>query len=877
MKFVDLVDIGELRGICESFTAVTGAVTAILDLEGNVLVATGWQDICTRFHRVDPRTAARCRESDTQLASQLMDGEMYNIYQCKNGLVDVAVPIRIGGEHVANFFTGQFFFEPPDLKYFLRQAQEFDFNDEAYLAALHKAPIFNAEQVESMMAFFTRLAQVMGEMGLSKNRLLQANAALQISESRYRQLIEQAPDAIVVFDVDLNRFVDANRSAEKLFACTREELLRTGPQRFYPEEQPDHRSVEDSIREHSVRALADEQVTLERAVRCADGRSITCEVRLTRLPGDRHRLIRASYIDISDRKRAELVLRESHNQLRLLVDNSPLPMIIATPPPEGRHVLFNARFIESFGYTVQDIPDIAAWWTIVYPDPAYRRDTQARWRESMQQMAAAGRDSLAKPFFSELTCKDGRCRSVEINLSIHAAGCLVMINDITERKQAEEQIKSLAFFDQLTGLPNRTLLMDRLKQALAACSRSQNFGALLFIDLDNFKRLNDTRGHEMGDLLLKQVAQRLKECIREGDTAARVGGDEFVMVLSGLGEDQRRAALVAESVAEKILAVLNQPYPIKDAAHRNSASLGVTLFRDQTLTIDDLMKQADLAMYRAKDSGRSRIRFFDPAMEAVVKQRAEMEDDLRLAVAEQQFLLYYQPQVGSDGAVTGAEALVRWLHPQRGMIAPGEFIPLAEESDLILLLGHWVLRTACAQLTRWAAMPDLAALTIAVNVSAQQFRQSDFVDQILAVIEETGANPQRLKLELTESLLVHDVEEIIGKMTALKARGIGFSLDDFGTGYSSLVYLKRLPLDQLKIDQSFVRDLLNNPNDAAIARTIVALAQSLGLAVIAEGVETPAQQEFLANSGCHSYQGYLFSRPVAIAAFEALVRKVSVC
>ncbi|MCX7155657.1 MAG: EAL domain-containing protein [Rhodocyclales bacterium] len=445
--------------------------------------------------------------------------------------------------------------------------------------------------------------------------------------------------------------------------------------------------------------------------------------------------------------------------------------------------------------------------------------------------------------------------------------------DITERKQAEDRIEELAFFDQLTGLPNRTLLLDRLNQAMTASSRNDSHGALLFIDLDHFKTLNDTLGHDMGDLLLRQVAQRLTLCVREGDTVARLGGDEFVVMLANLSENERDAATGVEAVAEKILAALNQAYQLNSVAFHSTASVGVTLFRDQLTSIDDLMKQADLAMYKAKEAGRNAFRFFDPAMESVVKERAALEEGLRRAVAGNQFVLHYQAQVVGKGRAIGAEALVRWQHPDRGMVSPAEFIPLAEETGIILPLGHWVLETACTQLAKWAAQPEMAHLTIAVNVSAQQIKQPDFVNQVLAVLKTTGADPRRLKLELTESLLVHNVEEIIQKMFELKAAGVGFALDDFGTGYSSLSYLKRLPLDQLKIDQSFVRDVLTDPNDAAIARTVVALAQSLGLAVIAEGVETEAQRDFLASEGCHAYQGYFFSRPLPIEGFEQFARQ----
>ncbi|MEI6208190.1 MAG: EAL domain-containing protein [Desulfuromonadales bacterium] len=441
-----------------------------------------------------------------------------------------------------------------------------------------------------------------------------------------------------------------------------------------------------------------------------------------------------------------------------------------------------------------------------------------------------------------------------------------------ERKRAEERIKELAFFDQLTGLPNRILLLDRLTQAMTASSRNGSYGALLFIDLDNFKTINDTLGHDMGDLLLQQVAERLTTCVRAGDTTARLGGDEFVVMLANLSTDERAAASQTEIVGDKVIATLNQPYLLRGITHHNTPSIGITLFNGLQAEIEVLLRQADIAMYRSKEAGRNTVRFFDPEMETVVMERAALEKDLRKAVQERQFFLNYQAQI-ADGHLTGSEALVRWQHPQRGLISPAAFIPLAEETRLILPLGRWVLETACAQLAKWADRPKMSHLTVAVNVSAHQFRQADFVDQVVEVLHTTGANPQLLKLELTESLLLSNVEEIIEKMLVLKARGVGFSLDDFGTGYSSLSYLKRLPLDQLKIDQSFVRDVLVDPNDASIAKTVIALARSLGLGVTAVGVETEAQQDFLAGSGCHAYQGFFFSRPLSVESFEALAMR----
>ena len=447
------------------------------------------------------------------------------------------------------------------------------------------------------------------------------------------------------------------------------------------------------------------------------------------------------------------------------------------------------------------------------------------------------------------------------------------LSDISQRKAAEDEIRHLAFYDALTRLPNRRLLTDRLNQACTASARSGRMGALLFIDLDNFKALNDTLGHDKGDLLLEQVAQRLVGCVRESDTVSRFGGDEFVVMLEGLSEKPDEAASRTRRIGEKILAALSRPYQLAGHEQHSTSSIGATLFAGTGESVDDLLKQADLSMYTAKEAGRNFLRFFDQSMQDVVNTRVALETDLRQALARNEFMLYYQPQVDRDGRVTGAEALLRWRHPERGMVPPNEFIHLTEETGLILPLGLWVLETACKQLVAWAARPELDQCTLAVNISARQFHQHDFAQQVLAVIRQTGANPHRLKLELTESLLLHDIDDIIAKMAALKMHGVGFSLDDFGTGYSSLAYLKRLPLDQLKIDQSFVREVLTDPNDAAIARTIVALANSLGLSVIAEGVETQAQRDFLASEGCHAYQGYLFGRPEPVEQMEQCLNR----
>jgi diguanylate cyclase (GGDEF)-like protein/PAS domain S-box-containing protein len=442
--------------------------------------------------------------------------------------------------------------------------------------------------------------------------------------------------------------------------------------------------------------------------------------------------------------------------------------------------------------------------------------------------------------------------------------------DITERKKALERINELAFFDQLTGLPNRRLLADRLNHALSSSVRNSRDGALFFVDLDHFKTVNDTQGHDTGDLLLREVARRLDGNFRQADTVARIGGDEFVVVLTDLSANATEAAAEAEVIGQKALAVLGEPYRISGNEFRCTASIGITMFSGNHDRADELMKQADIAMYQSKSAGRNTLRFFDPDLQTVIEARAMMENDIRQGMQTDQFTIHYQPQM-ERGRLIGAEALIRWNHPDHGMVSPGDFIPTAEETGLILPLGQWVLETACRQIALWAGRAETASITLAVNVSARQFRQPDFVGQVLSILEHTGADPALLKLELTESTLVDNVEDVIVKMTTLKARGLRFSLDDFGTGYSSLAYLKRLPLDQLKIDKSFVRDVLINPNDSAIAKTIIALGQAMGLAVIAEGVETREQMAFLDRLGCQACQGYLFSPALPLDDFERFV------
>ncbi len=565
----------------------------------------------------------------------------------------------------------------------------------------------------------------------------------------------------------------------------------------------------------------------------------------------------ATFVDISQRKIAETELK-----IAAIAFDSQQSMIVM----DANHQILrvNRAFVEVTGYSAEEVIGkyagmfraglededfyIAMWESINSTD-SWQGEI---WNKRKNGEVYPGRVSI----------------SAVRNYNGVVTNYVSMLTDITTSKAAEQEIQSLAFYDSLTDLPNRRLLLDRLSQAQTYSARSGRAGALLFIDLDHFKTLNDTLGHGVGDVMLQQVASRLGASVREGDTVARFGGDEFVVMLEDLSEHPVEAAAQAEIIAEKILLAINQPYFFGTGEHHSTSSIGVTLFNGHQTDFDELLKQADIAMYQAKKAGRNTLRFFDPQMQETINTRATLEAELRKALERQQFQLYYQLQVDDTGQPLGAEVLIRWVHPERGLISPLHFIPLAEETGLIIPIGNWVLDAACAQIKAWQHKPIAQYLTLSVNVSAKQFRQPDFVEQVQTAVERHAINPTRLKLELTESILLEQVDLTITTMNALKDIGLRFSLDDFGTGYSSLQYLKKLPLYQLKIDQSFVRDIADDLSDQAIVRTIIAMAKTLNLNVIAEGVETEMQRILLQNNGCNTYQGYLFARPLPIEEFE---------
>ena len=738
---------------------------------------------------------------------------------------------------------------------------------------LQLAPVLAATRSLAAQADAGQLVQALpvsqnneiGELIGGFNRMLQTlsqrSRALQDSEAYNRVLFAGSHIPMAVIDPQTGTLVDCNQAAMTLYGfSSRERLLAVSPADVSTPQQYDGRDSLQAAMENIQTALHNGAHSFEWRHRRPTGEIWDAFVHVMAFAHAGKPLLQFSLQDITERKRAEADLRVAATAFE-----SQEGMIITDAAMQILRI--NAACSAITGYALEEvIGKTPRVFSSGRHDAAFYQQLWASihrtgaWKGEIWNRRKGGE---VYPQWAHISAVKGAGDAVT-----HYVASFI---DLSARKSAEDEIRHLAFYDPLTRLPNRRLLLDRLRHAVLAGSRSDSAGALLFIDLDNFKTLNDTLGHDKGDLLLESVAHRLSACVREEDTVARLGGDEFVIMMEGLSLQADDAADHARTVAQKILDEFKAPHDLNGLPYTCTASIGVCLFAHANDTVDELLKRADLAMYQAKAAGRNTLRFFDPQMQSMVMARAALEADLREGLQQRQLVLHYQPQVNADNHITGAEVLVRWQHPGRGLVSPAEFIPLAEETGLILALGRHVLESACQQLVAWAADPATAHFTLAVNVSARQFHQPDFVDQVLAVLKATGARAQRLKLELTESLLVANIEEVIAKMHTLKATGIGFSLDDFGTGYSSLSYLKRMPLDQLKIDQSFVRDVLTDANDAAIAKTVIALAQSMGLGVIAEGVETLAQREFLAHAGCHAYQGYYFSRPLPIEAFTRFV------
>lgn len=620
---------------------------------------------------------------------------------------------------------------------------------------------------------------------------------------------------------------------------------------------PDDREGIEKAVESTVRSGA--RFQLKYRIRCADGTTRWVWEQGSTVAGDAdgHAMLEGFITDITRMHEAEALVQEQASFLQRARD-----AIIAWDM-DSRIAFWNQGAERLYGWTMEQVRgrrfcDLVCERLADYREAFEATLQHGEWYGELTHFRSDGSTIVAETSWTLLSHDPSRDTPPKI---------LMISTDISERKRSEEQIQQLAFFDGLTGLPNRASFMNYLQHALVGSARSKLYGALLFCDLDNFKRINDTDGHASGDSLLQAVADRFRHAVRAADIVARLGGDEFVVLVAPTETTKIAAAAQAEAVAEKLIGTMARPVQCADKAYPVSVSVGVTTLCGTEDTVTSALQAADLAMYQAKACGRNTFRFHDPAVQAAWCARAELEQDLRRAIRDGEFLLYYQPQLDEDDHVIGAEALLRWRLPSGKLVYPEEFIKVAEESHFIVDLGRWILREACQQLASWQTMPATARLTLSVNVSARQFIAPEFVETLQQIFEETGVDPQRLKLELTESLLIHDFETTAQTMTILKSHGVSFSLDDFGTGYSSLAYLRKLPLDQLKIDLLFMREVLTNQGDASIVRSIIALARGLGLQVIAEGVETPGQRTFLSEAGCHLYQGFLFNQAISADRF----------
>jgi len=690
----------------------------------------------------------------------------------------------------------------------------------------------------------------------------QAELSSARSETKFRAIFDTSRDAVMTLGE--THFIDGNVAALALFGCeTVEELCTTTPAELSPLKQPCGTNSTILAKQWIDLAVKNGSQHFEWVHKRADtGETFPADVLISASKLNGKLLIQGTVRDISEKKRIEADLRiaatafESQEGMMVTDANSVILRV-------------NKAFTTITGYNAEEVignkPSMlsSGQHDALFYDAMWQAINTANYWEGEVWNKRKNGDVYPE----QLTIT--AVRDSNGNVTNYVA----TLTDITQSKQAEQEIEDLAYYDPLTHLPNRRLMIDRIHHAMAASTRSGNEGALLFLDLDRFKTLNDTHGHDMGDILLQQVADRLTDTIREGDTVSRFGGDEFVILLEGLSAQPIEAAAQTEDIANKILSSINRPYQLASHQYNCTTSIGIALFDDHKSEVEDLLKHADIALYKAKDDGRDTLRFFDPQMQASITARVKLEKELNQAIEQKQFQLYYQPQVDHSQNLLGAEALIRWNHPERGLVPPIDFIPVAEQNGTILVLGQWVLDTACEQLKVWRQDTVTHDLTLSVNVSAKQFRQPSFVSQVIMITQQHDINPTRLKLELTESLLLDNIEDTIAKMNALAKVGIQFSLDDFGTGYSSLQYLKRLPLYQLKIDKSFVDDLVTDSNDEVIVRTIIAMAHSLGLSVIAEGVETKEQQKCLLAEGCTHYQGYLYSKPVPLDRFEALINK----
>ncbi|WP_296749761.1 EAL domain-containing protein [Thiobacillus sp.] len=704
------------------------------------------------------------------------------------------------------------------------------------------------------------IARLAGSFNAMARAMQEAQANLATSEERLAITLHSIGDAILATDTEA-RVTLMNPVAENLTGWSRAEAMGRPVAEVFAIENaltgaPADIPVARVIREGQVVGLTNHAILVARDGRRYHIADSAAPIRDTR--GELQGVVLV-FRDVSEEYQLRAALANSELHFRTLANSGQALVWTAGLGRECDY--FNEPWLRFTGRSLeQELGD--GWTAGVHPaDLPHCLETYNAAFERREPFSMEYRLRHVGGEYRWIIDQGSPCFDTQGQFTGYVGHCM----DITDAKRAEAEIERLAYHDALTELPNRVLFLDRLTQALAAARRNRRYGAVLFVDLDQFKRINDVHGHAMGDAVLREVARRLAFYLRQEDTVARLGGDEFVIMLPDLATNPEDAGALVMAVAEKIRSALENPVSIGGQEYLATASIGVTLFPKEAESVDDLMREADTAMYRAKERGRNALAYFEPAMQEAVAERYALDRELREAVRDRSFELYLQSQVDADGKVIGAEALVRWRHPRRGLVMPSSFIPLAEESGLIVPLGEWMLREACTLIARLDA--EGRSLRIAVNVSPRQFHQADFVRRVREILTATGADPTYLTLEITENQLVEHASESVARMTELAALGLRFAIDDFGTGYSSLAYLKRLPLSELKIDKSFVQDIPHDPNDVALVETILSMARHLHFEVVAEGVENEAQFAFLRQQGCERFQGYYFQRPQEMRAW----------
>lgn len=893
IKFSELVDVVGLQALMDSFQQVIGIANAIIDVDGVVITSSGWQDVCVKYHRVNSTTCARCIESDTSLVESMLKGSPFAVYGCLNGLVDTAAPIIVDGLHVANVFTGQFFTSPPDLEFFRKQAQEFGFDETGYLEAVGKVPVISRERVEAITHFYANIAHLLTANGLNhvrqqeaenklsslnqeltqiiqqrtaelseKNRqLLLDEEALRESEQRWKFALEGAGAGVWDWNIQTGETLYSKRWKEMLGYAEHEIANHSDEwtKRIHPENMP---GVMATVQAHLDGETA--TAVIEFRMLCKDGSWKWMLVRgmvVSRDASGKPLRLVGTNIDLDVRKQAEEALRASQSSLEALFENMSSGAVVYRASLDGQDFILaavnraaehieNTSREELIGRNVVDaFPGIVEFGLT---------DVLRRvWKSGVAE------------HFPLSFYKDGHISGWRENYvyKLPSGEVVAIYDDVTARKQAEGQVIRLAHYDVLTDLPNRTLFLDRLGQAIKKSNRTGLALTLLYIDLDQFKEVNDTLGHHVGDALLVDAAQRIVACVRESDTVARLGGDEFTVILAELADTNR-----VDRLAESIIQTLNEPFILGGETIYISASVGITSYPADAADADILLMNADQAMYVAKNSGRNRYSYFTNALQENALIRLQLMKDLRGAMAAGQFQVHFQPIVElATGYVYKAEALLRWKHPVRGMVNPAEFIPLAEETGLINEIGDWVFKESVRWVKRWNELSPVG-FQVSVNKSPVQFLSEINHDDWLDYLDKIGLAGTSIVIEITEGLLLNAGSGVSDKLLRFRDAGIQVAIDDFGTGYSALSYLKKFDIDYLKIDQSFVRNLATDHSDLVLSEAIIVMAHKLGLKVIAEGVETAEQRDLLATAGCDYAQGFLYSRAIPPEEFEALLK-----